>query len=133
MLTTTIVGSLPKPAWLATPGQLWAPWRLGGEALDEAKRDAAILAVREQESAGLDVVTLRGKQVAVGAIDIATERVESGEQVSSILRQALEYVPAERLLASTNCGMALLRRHVAAQKLRALVQGASAVRKELHH
>ncbi len=76
---------------------------------------------------------LRGKQMAVGAIDIATERVETSEQVSSVLRQALEYVPAERLPASTNCGMALLPRQVAAQKMRALVQGTSALRKELHH
>jgi 5-methyltetrahydropteroyltriglutamate--homocysteine methyltransferase len=57
MLETTIAGSLPKPSWLATPQMLWAPWRLAGEALVEAKRDATILMVKLQEDAGIDIVT----------------------------------------------------------------------------
>ena len=56
MLRTTIVGSLPKPTWLAEPGLLRAPWRISGEALQEAKDDAVRLALIEQEDAGLDVV-----------------------------------------------------------------------------
>ena len=57
MLETTIAGSLPKPAWLATPKMLWAPWQLTGAALAEAKRDATLLALKEQEDAGIDIVT----------------------------------------------------------------------------
>jgi 5-methyltetrahydropteroyltriglutamate--homocysteine methyltransferase len=57
MLETTIAGSLPKPAWLATPRMLWAPWRLEGEALVEGKRDATLLMLKEQEDAGIDIVT----------------------------------------------------------------------------
>src|SRR5215469_7648283 len=57
MLETTIVGSLPKPTGLAEPQMLWAPWRLNGEALVEAKRDATLLALKEQEDAGIDIVT----------------------------------------------------------------------------
>jgi 5-methyltetrahydropteroyltriglutamate--homocysteine methyltransferase len=57
MLTTTIAGSLPKPSWLAKPGVLWAPWSQSGPALDEAKRDAVLVALREQEEAGIDIVT----------------------------------------------------------------------------
>ena len=57
MLETTIAGSLPKPAWLAEPQKLWAPWRLDGETLAEAKRDATILALKLQEDAGIDIVT----------------------------------------------------------------------------
>ena len=57
MLTTTIAGSLPKPSWLAKPGVLWAPWSQSGPALDEAKRDAVLIALREQEEAGIDIVT----------------------------------------------------------------------------
>jgi len=57
LLQTTIAGSLPKPAWLAQPNQLWAPWLLEGSALEEAKRDATKLAVRDQETAGIDIVT----------------------------------------------------------------------------
>jgi 5-methyltetrahydropteroyltriglutamate--homocysteine methyltransferase len=57
MLQTTIAGSLPKPAWLATPESLWAPWLLEGRALDEGKRDAVVLALLDQERAGIDIVT----------------------------------------------------------------------------
>jgi 5-methyltetrahydropteroyltriglutamate--homocysteine methyltransferase len=57
MLETTIAGSLPKPAWLAKPRMLWAPWELEGEALLEAKRDATLLTLKEQEDAGIDIVT----------------------------------------------------------------------------
>src|SRR3990172_9092057 len=57
MLLTTIAGSLPKPSWLATPGALWAPWRLEGAALAEAQRDAVLVALKEQEAAGIDIVT----------------------------------------------------------------------------
>ena len=57
MLETTIAGSLPKPAWLAKPGMLWAPWELTGEELVAAKRDATLLALKEQEDAGIDIVT----------------------------------------------------------------------------
>src|SRR5512139_4255916 len=57
LLPTTIAGSLPKPAWLAQPEALWAPWRLEGEALAQGKRDAVRLALFEQEHAGIDIVT----------------------------------------------------------------------------
>src|SRR4029079_14142619 len=57
LLATTIAGSLPKPAWLAEPGQLWAPWKLDGEALEQGKRDAVRLALFDQEHAGIDIVT----------------------------------------------------------------------------
>jgi len=57
ILQTTIAGSLPKPAWLATPKSLWAPWLLEGEQLAEGKRDAVRLVLRDQEQAGIDIVT----------------------------------------------------------------------------
>ncbi len=57
MLEATIAGSLPKPPWLARPGMLWAPWLLPPELLAEGQRDAVLLALRDQEEAGIDVVT----------------------------------------------------------------------------
>jgi 5-methyltetrahydropteroyltriglutamate--homocysteine methyltransferase len=56
MLETTIAGSLPKPSWLAEPERLWAPWLMTGAALEQAKLDATILAVKLQEDAGIDIV-----------------------------------------------------------------------------
>jgi 5-methyltetrahydropteroyltriglutamate--homocysteine methyltransferase len=57
MFPTTIAGSLPKPAWLAEPDKLWAPWRLTGAELAAGKLDATLLALKLQEDAGVDVVT----------------------------------------------------------------------------
>jgi len=57
LLQTTIAGSLPKPAWLAEPNALWAPWKLEGEGLAQGKRDAVRLAIFDQERAGIDIVT----------------------------------------------------------------------------
>jgi 5-methyltetrahydropteroyltriglutamate--homocysteine methyltransferase len=57
VLKTTIAGSLPKPAWLAEPKKLWPAWRLAGEELAQAKRDATLLWLKSQEDAGVDIVT----------------------------------------------------------------------------
>jgi 5-methyltetrahydropteroyltriglutamate--homocysteine methyltransferase len=57
MFSTTIAGSLPKPGWLAETDKLWPQWRAQGEDLAKAKRDATLLWLKEQEDAGLDIVT----------------------------------------------------------------------------
>jgi len=57
MFETTIAGSLPKPGWLAETHRLWPRWKLEGEALAEAKRDATLAWLATQEAAGIDVVT----------------------------------------------------------------------------
>ena len=57
MLKTTITGSLPKPSWLAKPEVLWAPWALQGASLEEGQRDAVLVAMKEQEAAGIDIIT----------------------------------------------------------------------------
>jgi 5-methyltetrahydropteroyltriglutamate--homocysteine methyltransferase len=57
MLKTTIAGSLPKPAWLAETGKLWPSWRQEGRQLAEAKRDATLVWLKQQEDAGIDIVT----------------------------------------------------------------------------
>tara|TARA_B100000809_G_scaffold162320_1_gene159654 strand:+ start:2302 stop:3333 length:1032 start_codon:yes stop_codon:yes gene_type:complete len=74
---------------------------------------------------------IRGKKVMVGAIDVATNKVETPEEVADTLRKALQYVDAENLYPSTNCGMAPLSRNVARGKLSALSAGAEIIRKEL--
>src|SRR5579864_1528052 len=56
-IRATIVGSLPKPAWLAQPGMIFPPWRLQEDVLEEGKEDAVRLWVAAQEKAGLDCVT----------------------------------------------------------------------------
>lgn len=57
MLKTTVAGSLPKPSWLAEPEKLWAPWKLEGEELWQGQCDAALIWIKTQEDAGIDIVT----------------------------------------------------------------------------
>jgi hypothetical protein len=61
----------------------------------------------------------------VGVIDVATDQVETPEEVADTIGHSLQYVPRERLIACTNCGMAPMDRAGAEAKLRALVQGAA--------
>ena len=74
---------------------------------------------------------VRGKKVMVGAIDVATNTIETPEEVAATLRKALEVITIENLYPSTNCGMAPLSRNVARGKLNALSAGAAIIRKEL--
>jgi 5-methyltetrahydropteroyltriglutamate--homocysteine methyltransferase len=57
MLETTVAGSLPKPSWLAEPEKLWPKWQLEGEELEQAKRDATLIWIKEQELAGIDILS----------------------------------------------------------------------------
>lgn len=75
---------------------------------------------------------VRGKKVMVGAIDVATNTIETPEEVANTLREALKYVDADKLYPCTNCGMAPLPRDIARGKLSALSAGAAIVRNELN-
>ncbi len=74
---------------------------------------------------------LSGKQILLGVIDLSDMNVEAPETVANRIRRALPYVDARNIIASTDCGMKYLPRDVAAGKLRALVEGAGLVRREL--
>jgi 5-methyltetrahydropteroyltriglutamate--homocysteine methyltransferase len=74
---------------------------------------------------------LRGKDVLVGAIDVATDTIETPDDVAATIRAAMKYVAPDKLYPCTNCGMAPMARPVAEAKLKALTAGAALVRKEL--
>ncbi len=74
---------------------------------------------------------LAGKEVMVGAIDVANNRIETPEEVAATLRKALQWVKPHQLIGCTNCGMVPLSRAVARGKLQALAAGAAIVRGEL--
>jgi 5-methyltetrahydropteroyltriglutamate--homocysteine methyltransferase len=75
MFETTVAGSLPKPAWLAEPEKLWAPWRLEGDDLERGKKDASLVWLKEQEAAGVDVVS-GGEQFRVHFVHGFLEHIE---------------------------------------------------------
>jgi 5-methyltetrahydropteroyltriglutamate--homocysteine methyltransferase len=74
---------------------------------------------------------LKGKDVLVGCIDVASNVIETAQDVADTIRAALAYVPAERLYPCTNCGMAPMSAEVAYAKLNALAAGAELARKAM--
>ena len=72
---------------------------------------------------------LKGKDVLVGVIDVASDKVETPQEVAATIRTALKYVPRKHLIACTNCGMAPMQREIAVAKLKALAAGAALARK----
>jgi len=73
---------------------------------------------------------LGGKDVLAGVIDVATDDVETPEQIAALIGDIMKFVPKERIVACTNCGMAPMRRDVAEAKLKALGAGAALARKK---
>ena len=73
---------------------------------------------------------LDGKDVLVGVIDVATDKVETPEQVAQVIVDVMKFVPKEKIVACTNCGMAPMRRDIAEAKLVALGAGAALARKK---
>jgi 5-methyltetrahydropteroyltriglutamate--homocysteine methyltransferase len=117
--------------WKGTLGEAWRQYErtfpvLAGSDIDQVSLECAGSRVP------LPVLEMLGdKDVLVGVIDVADQRVESPETVAALIREAMRHVPAERLVPCTNCGMVPLPRDVAVGKLRALGAGAALVRKEL--
>ena len=74
---------------------------------------------------------LEGKDLLVGVIDVATDIVETPDKVASIIADVMKYVPKERIVCSTNCGMAPMHRNIAEAKLRALGDGAKLARQRI--
>lgn len=117
--------------WKKTLGSEWRQYEEFFPKLQQSKIDIVSLECQNSH-VPMDLIELiRGKKVMVGAIDVATNEIETPEQVADTLRKALQFVDADKLYPSTNCGMAPLSRRVANQKMSALAQGAAIVRQEL--
>lgn len=117
--------------WKNTLGSEWRQYEEIFPKLQQSNIDLISLECQNSR-VPMDLIELiRGKKVMVGAIDVATSTVETPEEVASTLRKALQFVDADKLYPSTNCGMTPLSRQVATGKLNALSAGAAIVRKEL--
>lgn len=75
--------------------------------------------------------TLPGKTVILGVLDLSDMKVETPETVAARIRRALPHVSPERIVVAPDCGLKYLPREVAFGKLKAMVEGAGIVRKEL--
>jgi len=131
MFETTIAGSLPKPAWLAEPNKLWAPWRLEGAELEQAKSDATLLAIKEQEDAGIDIVGdgeqarqhfVHGFLERVEGIDF-THKVEMGIRADRYKAMVPQVVGPVRLKGRVHAQEAKLARAHTKRKLKFTLPG----------
>ena len=117
--------------WKKTLGSEWRQYEEVFPKLQQSNIDIISLECHNSRVPVELLDLVRGKKVMVGAIDVATNEIESPEEVANTLREALKYVDADKLYPCTNCGMAPLARDVASAKLNALSEGAAIVRKEL--
>lgn len=117
--------------WKKTLGTEWRQYEEVFPKLQKSTIDIVSLECQNSHVPMELIELIRGKKVMVGAIDVATNTIETPEQVADTLRKALQFVDADKLYPCTNCGMTPLSRRVANGKLRALSAGAEIVRKEL--
>jgi 5-methyltetrahydropteroyltriglutamate--homocysteine methyltransferase len=110
--------------WKATLGEQWRQYEQVFPALAKsAIHQVSLECIHSQVPPEL-MALLKGKDVMVGVIDVASDRIETPEEVADTLALALQYVPREHLIACTNCGLAPMSRAVAEAKLQALGAGA---------
>lgn len=117
--------------WKKTLGSEWRQYEEVFPKLQQSNIDIISLECQNSHVPIELLELLRGKKVMLGAIDVATNHIETPEEVANTLRRALEFVDADKLYPCTNCGMAPLSREVARGKLNALSAGAAIVREEL--
>jgi 5-methyltetrahydropteroyltriglutamate--homocysteine methyltransferase len=117
--------------WKKTLGNEWRQYERTFPLLAQSRIDQVSLECANSRVPIELLGLLAGKDVLVGAIDVATDHVETPEAVAATIRAALKYVPAGRLFPCTNCGMVPLPRETAQGKLAALGAGAALVRAEL--
>ncbi|EGU0164433.1 methionine synthase [Vibrio parahaemolyticus] len=117
--------------WKQTLGTEWRQYEEVFPKLQQSNIDIISLECHNSRVPIELLELIRGKKVMVGAIDVATNEIETPEEVANTLREALKYVDADKLYPCTNCGMAPLSREVSTAKLNALSAGAEIVRREL--
>ncbi|MGZ0069580.1 methionine synthase [Microbacterium arborescens] len=117
--------------WKATLGPEWRQYEESFPLLQRSSIDVISLESHHSHVPVELIELIRGKKVMLGAIDVASHEVETPDEVAETLRRALEFVDADNLIPSTNCGMAPLPRAVAYDKISALVAGAALVRAEV--
>jgi 5-methyltetrahydropteroyltriglutamate--homocysteine methyltransferase len=116
--------------WKKTLGESWRQYEEIFPALAKSRIKQVSLECIHSHVPPELMKLLKGKDVLVGVIDVASDKVETPQEVAATIRTALKYVPAKHLFPCTNCGMAPMDREVAAAKLRALGAGAALARKK---
>jgi 5-methyltetrahydropteroyltriglutamate--homocysteine methyltransferase len=117
--------------WKASLGTEWRQYEAIFPALQRSRIDQVSVECRNARVPLELLRLLDGKDVLVGAIDVATDAVETPEEVAAVIAAAMQFVSPEKIFPCTNCGMAPMRREVAFAKLEALAHGATLARARL--
>ncbi|HTP62597.1 MAG TPA: methionine synthase [Burkholderiales bacterium] len=115
--------------WKDTLGSEWRQYEQIFPALAKSKLDQVSLECIHSKVPAELMKLLKGKDVLVGVIDVANDRIETPQEVFQTIKTALKYVPKKHLFPCTNCGMAPMKREIAVAKLKALAAGAALARK----
>jgi len=114
--------------WKKSLGEEWRQYEQVFPALARSRIDQVSLECIHSHVPPELMKLLEGKDVMVGVIDVASDAVETPEEVADTIGRALQFVPKHRLIACTNCGLAPMDREVARAKLQALAAGAELAR-----
>jgi 5-methyltetrahydropteroyltriglutamate--homocysteine methyltransferase len=117
--------------WKATLGGEWRQYEATFPALAASRIGQVSVECRNSRVPTGLLALLAGKDVLVGVIDVASDLIETPEEVAATIAEAMKYVPRDRIIACTNCGMAPMRRDIALGKLEALANGAALARRNL--
>ena len=114
--------------WKQTLGEEWRQYEQVLPALAKSSIDQVSLECYHSHVPPHLMALLEGKDVMVGVIDVASDEIETPEQIADTIGKALQFVPKNRLLPCTNCGLAPMDRSIALKKLEALAKGAALAR-----
>ena len=114
--------------WKKTLGDEWRQYEKVFPALAKSSIQQVSLECYHSHVPPELMALLKDKDVMVGVIDVASEEIETPEQIADTIGKALQFVPKHRLIACTNCGLAPMSREVAMKKLQALTDGAALAR-----
>lgn len=117
--------------WKETLGEQWTQYAQIFPALNKSDIDQVSLECASSHVPLSVMQHLKDKQLMVGAVAVTPDRVESAEEVAATIREAMNYVDAERILPCTNCGMTPIPYHIALAKLQSLTAGAALARQRL--
>lgn len=115
--------------WKKTLGEEWRQYEQVFPALAASRIGQVSLECYHSHVPPDLMALLKGKDVMVGVIDVASDEIETPEQVADTIGRALQFVARERLMPCTNCGLAPMDREVALRKLQALGAGAELARR----
>jgi 5-methyltetrahydropteroyltriglutamate--homocysteine methyltransferase len=117
--------------WKNSLGEEWRQYENVFPLLKKSKIDQVSLECQNSRVPMNLIELLRGKKILVGAIDVASKKVETPEQVADILREATKYAEPQNILGCTNCGLITFSKEIANAKMQALALGAKILNQEL--